>query len=91
MRYEWDEKKRRANLRKHKLDFRDAHHVLEDPCILEFIDTREDYGEERIIAIGLLKEIIVTVVVYTERGNITRIISLRKATTKEQELYYEEN
>ena len=55
--------------------------------MLSRIDNREDYGEERWIGIGLLLEI-VGVVVYTERvGNVTRIISARKATKREVKGY----
>ncbi len=88
MELEWDQEKRRTNLRKHGLDFADAVHVLEGITIV-IEDTREDYGEDRFIAIGTLKGRVV-VVVYTGPGEATRIISMRKATKYEESSYYEQ-
>jgi uncharacterized DUF497 family protein len=78
MRFEWDEDKRRANLRRHGFDFRDAWEVFETPMLVAS-DDRQDYGEDRWIGIGIL-ETRVVVVVFTERGEDTiRIISMMKA------------
>ncbi|MEC9360047.1 MAG: BrnT family toxin [Pseudomonadota bacterium] len=85
MQYEWDENKRLANLRKHGLDFRDAPRVLEGP-ILSAEDSR--FAEVRYFCIGLLKDFVV-VVAYTYRGDVTRIISMRKATTHERKKFLE--
>ena len=55
--------------------------------ILELLDEREDYGEDRYISVGLIKGL-VGVVVYTEQHNdIIRIISARKATKQEVRNY----
>ncbi len=64
---EWDHAKRAINLQKHGLDFASAKNVLAGFCLGK-IDTRKDYGEERIIALGILQNIIV-VIVYTHRKN----------------------
>ena len=85
MELEWDEAKRENNLRKHGLDFRDAAQVLEG-YTLELEDDREDYGEFRYLAVGLLKFTVV-VLVYTPRENIYRIISMRKADSDEENFY----
>jgi uncharacterized DUF497 family protein len=54
-------------------------------------DVSEDYGEERWKGIGVLREVIVVVVVFTERNSGTiRIISLRKASSRERKAYEEE-
>ncbi len=53
MRYLRDEAKRQANLSKHGLDFADAEKVFAGPLVL-FEDGCEDYGEQRMIGIGLL-------------------------------------
>ena len=50
----------------------------------------EDYGEERINLIGMCQGVILHVT-YTERGDLTWIISARRATRHEQEDYYREN
>ena len=85
MELEWDEAKRENNLRKHGLDFRDAAQVLEG-YTLELEDDREDYGELRYLAVGLLRFTVV-VLVYTPRENIYRIISMRKADSDEENFY----
>ncbi len=91
MRYIWDESKRRSNLAKHGLDFRDVVFVFDDPNSVIYIDTRFDYDEERLILIGALRNIIVTVIVYTEDDELRRIISFRKAAKQEIRRYYNGN
>ena len=49
-------------------------------------DTRQDYGEDRFITIGRLNKRMV-VLVWTPRGEVRRIISMRKANDREQALY----
>jgi uncharacterized DUF497 family protein len=84
--YEWDKTKSCTNLVKHGLDFSDAERVLEGPCVT-FEDSRFDYGEERLITLGLLADRVV-VVAHAPRGeDVTRIISMRKATRREQKIY----
>lgn len=83
MRFEWDEQKNEANIRKHGFDFADAWEIFQAPMLVA-LDTREDYGEDRYSGIGFLKERIV-VIVFTERDNdAIRIISLRKALKNER-------
>lgn len=86
MQFVWDETKRQTNLKKHGLDFADVYKVF-DGAIILFEDHRFDYDEQRMIAVGLL-DITVVVVVHVENDDIIRIISMRKATKNEQELYY---
>lgn len=85
MKLEWDEQKRRTNLSKHGLDFADAEQIFEYD-VWEIEDTRQDYGEERIITFGLLEGRVV-ILIYTPRGESLRIISLRKADSDEEEFY----
>ena len=88
MRFEWDEQKNQANLRKHGLSLADARNVFDAPLLVT-LDDRFDYGEDRWIAIGRLQFRIV-VVVYTESNEQTiRIISLRKALSHERTAYEE--
>jgi uncharacterized DUF497 family protein len=85
MQYEWDEQKRLSNARKHGIDFRDAVEIFEgDKVLME--DERFTYGERRFVSLGLLQGRAI-VVVYTEQGDVTRIISARKATKYEQTIY----
>ncbi|MDR2244200.1 MAG: BrnT family toxin [Burkholderiales bacterium] len=86
MKYTWDENKRQSNLVKHGLDFADAKEVFSGPVVL-FEDARNDYGEQRMIAIGLLGFAVV-LVVHVESDDEIRIISMRKADSDETDLYY---
>ncbi|MDA0213680.1 MAG: BrnT family toxin [Cyanobacteria bacterium FC1] len=79
MEYERDEAKRLANLRKHGIDFIDVPAIF-DGDILIVEDDRYSYGEQRLIAFGLLQG----------RANCTCIISARKATKYEQRVYFEQ-
>lgn len=86
MRYEWDKAKNRSNFAKHGLDFSDAEQVLAGPCVT-FEDGRFDYGEERLITLGLLAGRAI-VIAHAPRGaDTTRIISMRKANRREQGIY----
>lgn len=85
--FEWDERKRLANIEEHGIDFVLAAKIFLHP-VLEAPDDREDYGEERIIAIGHWEETCV-VVVYTWREETRRIISAWKANKNDREAYYE--
>ncbi len=81
MRYTWDEAKRAANLRKHGLDFVDAPEVFEGPtCTVE--DSRLAYGEQRLMTVGFLRGLCVSIV-HTESEDEIRIISFRNATKRE--------
>lgn len=86
MRYTWDESKRQTNLKKHGLDFADAEKVFNSPLVL-IEDPRADYGEQRMIGIGLL-DFLVVLIVHVESDEEIRIISMRKADSDETDLYY---
>jgi uncharacterized protein len=87
MQFTWDESKRKSNLTKHGLDFKDAARIFAGPLAL-FEDDRNDYGERRMIAMGLLDALVV-IVVHVESDNTIRIISMRKADKNETNLYYQ--
>ena len=88
MDYEWDEAKRLANLRKHGIDFADIEEFGWDVALYE-ADESEEYGEERFLALGPFRGKI-HLVVFTLRGLVTRIISVRKAEKKEVRKYEKE-
>ncbi|QCS48598.1 BrnT family toxin [Picosynechococcus sp. PCC 11901] len=87
MKYEWDPTKRLTNLRKHGIDFIDVPAIFEGQ-IITVEDTRYDYGEQRFVTFGLLQGRVMAIV-HTERENLIRIISARKATKYEQQTYFE--
>ena len=87
MRIDWDETKRRANLRKHGLDFNDAEEAFS--AITHTVeDRRFSYGEQRFVTLGLLRDMVV-VITHTEARDRIRIISMRKATRNEEALYFQ--
>ncbi len=86
MRFEWDEDKRLLNLAKHEIDFVDAEEVFENETYT-VIDERFNYSETRLVTFGLLDGEVVAVV-HTESANITRVISIRRATRNEEIIYF---
>ena len=88
---EWNETKAIKNVRKHEgLTFEEAAEVFDDPFALEKYDALHSTIEEsRYIVIGRIKRQIVTLVVYTPRGETRRIISARYATSIERKAYYD--
>ncbi len=85
--YEWDETKRASNIAKHGIDFEEVRSFDWDTALIRE-DTRRNYGERRWVAIGAMGwTLVVTVVVYTERGEATRIISARLASNTERAFY----
>jgi uncharacterized DUF497 family protein len=87
MRFSWSEAKRRSNLIDHGLDFVDAPRVF-DGVTYTFEDDRLDYGEERFVTLGLLDGIVVSIV-HTESPRSIRVISFRKATKREQAIFFD--
>lgn len=85
MTIEFDPAKRQLTLDNRGIDMARAGEVL-DGTTLTIVDDRQDYGETRFITVGRLDGRMV-VVVWTPRGAVRRIISMRKANDREQALY----
>jgi len=85
--FEWDESKRRENIHKHGIDFRDVLAVFDGPT-LTYRDDRFSYGEHRYITIGLLRETVV-LIAHTESDDTVRIIHARKASKKTATRFFE--
>lgn len=90
LQFQWNKSKAEDNYAKHGVSFESAKKVFEDPFAVEFLDDRQDYDEERFVIIGTVESNIFFVA-YTERKEVIRIISARRATQHEQEIYREEN
>ncbi len=88
MRFTWSERKRAINLKDHGLDFVDAPRVFEGTTYT-FEDDRFDYGEQRFETLGLLAGIPVSIV-HTESQDEIRVISFRKATKREANIYFQQ-
>ena len=85
MEFEWDNEKNDKNIEKHGLDFADVALVFDYP-VLEYEDSRKDYGEKRFFGIGILRGIEISIV-YTRRRKKIRIISARRARKDERQRY----
>ena len=88
MRFEWDERKNALNVSRHKIDFADVPLVFNGPMVVGY-DDREDYGEDRWIGIGLLRNTVIVVVFIERERDTVRIISARKANRYECQRYAE--
>jgi hypothetical protein len=89
MTFEWDQQKAQSNLVKHNVSFEEAQTVFDDPLYVDFYDPDHSQNENRYIIIGASSMGHILLVSYTERGNITRIISARKVTKQEFKTYQE--
>lgn len=87
--YVWDEAKRRSNLKKHGLDFRDAHLVFENPSKCTYDASRGDEYRLMDVALAVVKGRVLTLV-YTESGEDVRVISFRNASREERKQYEED-
>lgn len=87
--YIWDEAKRKSNLKKHGLDFRDAYLVYENPNKCTYDASREDEYRLMDVALAVVKGRVLTLV-YTQRGDDVRIISFRHASREERKRYEED-
>ena len=82
MEFEWDTAKSKKNEAERGLPFRLAILLFQGP-LLRRVDDRQDYGEVRIKAIGVVGDYILHCV-YTDRGGVRRVISLRQANRRER-------
>lgn len=85
--FEWDNRKAASNLRKHKISFEVGREAFEASRFADALDIDPD--EDRYLRIAEVRGVIVTVV-YTERGRRIRLISARRATPREREIYAEQ-
>jgi uncharacterized DUF497 family protein len=86
----WHTRKAETNWRDHGVTFEQGARALADPFAVEWIDDRENYGEERVNALGMCEGSLLHVT-YTERGKCIWIISVRRAERHEQDYYFREN
>ena len=87
--FQWDSEKAELNWQKHTVNFEDAALVFADENRIERFDAEHSDDEDRYITIGKVNSILF--VIYTERGEITRLISARRATAQERKDYYAGN
>jgi uncharacterized protein len=87
MRFEWDANKALLNVVKHKISFREAAEVFNDPYAVEFYDTFHSTSETRFSLIGFSSRRLLFVVYTVRLTNTIRLISARKTTEAERKTY----
>ena len=85
---EWDDNKNQINIQKHGISFNTAALVFADEERVEYYDKLHSQDEDRYVVLGCVQGILY--VVYTMRGEATRLISARMATPTERKIYYGE-
>jgi len=90
LRFEWDEKKNKANRKKHGVEFEEARTAFYDENAIEFFDPDHSGSEERFILLGLSLRLRALVVChcFRESEDTVRIISARKADKAEERDYW---
>jgi uncharacterized protein len=91
IKFEWDTRKARQNLRKHQIDFTEASTVFADTLSITILDPDHSENEERWVTMGLSNRHRLLVVVHTEQEETIRIISARIADRLERRKYEEGN
>ena len=89
LRFEWDDRKAAANLRKHGISFDEAKTVFLDERAKLIDDPDHSDDEDRFVLLGMDSALRLLLVChcYLSEGNVIRIISARKAVTKESKSY----
>jgi uncharacterized DUF497 family protein len=92
--FEWDARKARINLEKHRVSFDEACTIFHDPLLVTFSDEFHSETDDRFISIGMSERERILLVVHTELDErddqiSIRIISSRKATLSERKIYEE--
>ncbi len=89
LKFEWDDKKNQNNIKKHGISFEEAASVFEDDESLIIADDEHSKDEERFILIGFSfkANLLVVCHCYRNKDAIIRIISARKADSKERQKY----
>ncbi|MEW6078689.1 MAG: BrnT family toxin [Thermodesulfobacteriota bacterium] len=90
LKFEWDIRKERANIKKHGVSFQEARAVFYDENAIQYFDPDHSDEEDRFILLGISYKLRVLVVCHCFRENesVIRIISARKADQKEENEYW---
>lgn len=88
--FEWDPEKAKANVRKHRVSFREAATVFKDPLGITIYDPNHSDEEDRYITVGFSTAGRLLMVAHADRGSRSRIINSRALTRKERAAYENE-
>ncbi|WP_353570966.1 BrnT family toxin [Candidatus Albibeggiatoa sp. nov. BB20] len=91
MKFEWNRRKEQINIKKHGVSFSQASSIFSDPYALSQYDDEHSHDEDRWALLGKASNEVILIVVHTMKDanglEIVRIISARKATKKEIQMY----
>src|SRR5260370_33303096 len=89
-RFTWDASKASINRANHGIAFEVAITAFDDPLKLRFYDAiHSTTQEDREILIGRMDNGVIVTVVFAQVGEMTRLISARRAKRPERARYYE--
>ncbi len=90
LRFEWDKRKEKANIKKHGVSFNEARAVFYDENAMQFFDPDNSENEDRFILLGISFKLRILIVChcFRESETIVRIISARKADSDEEKEYW---
>ena len=91
LRFEWDKRKNRANIKKHKVSFEEAETVFKDENAIQYFDPDHSEDEDRFVLLGLSTRLRALVVCHCFRKDelVIRIFSARRADKSEGRAYWE--
>ena len=90
--FEWDDKKDKANAKKHGVSFDEARTVFYDEYAIQFFDPEHSESEDRFLLLGTSFKLKTLVVChcFRQKETVVRIISARKADKDEGQVYWSE-
>ena len=90
--FEWNPKKNKKNVKKHKVSFEEAESVFYDEYALQFFDPDHSEDEDRFILLGMSFKLRTLVIChcFRQEETVVRIISARKADKDEARDYWSE-
>jgi uncharacterized DUF497 family protein len=91
MEFEWNPQKAEANLKKHKISFREAATVFGDMLSVTVFDPDHSLEEDRYITVGLSDASKLLIISHLDRRERIRIITARELTRDERKRYEEDD
>ncbi len=90
LRFEWDKKKERINIRKHGISFEEARTVFYDEKAIQFFDPDHSEDEDRFLLLGISSKLRILIVChcFRESETVIRLFSARKADKDEEQEYW---
>jgi uncharacterized protein len=90
LKFEWDKRKEKLNIKKHNISFEEARTVFFDENAIQYFDPDHSDDEDRFIMLGLSFKLRVIIVChcFRETDTVIRIISARKADKNEEQEYW---